>query len=435
MLDRIVDLLEKTNNIKKSSYFWNAVSAFVLASQTPIILMIITKTNGIYDAGVFSIAVAVANLLMYIGQFGLRRYQSSDILEKFSFDEYHGVRIITCGGMILVSIFYCIQGLLMKDYSINKLLIIMMWCMIKAVQAYSDVFHGRMQQMGRLDVATKSSTIRYVFEMTSYIALLLQTHNLLISTVGCFVVSFIVMLLTSLNASRRFCKTIGPTFKIKRMKKILVEGTPLFFSMFLNMYVGNVSKYAIDSYLTDDIQALFNMIFMPAYVTQLVAHFIFNPILTTYAELWVVGTTEKLNKLIGLIKKQIVIVFGLSALALLLSVTIAIPILSWWFGTDLSEYKVELCVIMLGGGMLAYATYFSTVAAVLRIQKSIFVCYGIVSLIAMTISGKFVVAYGILGASILYTTLMTVLAVSLGGVMFRKLLDEKKQLEIGEIRI
>lgn len=426
MLDRIVDILEKTNNIKRSSYMWNAIAAFVLALQSPIILMVVTNTNGIYDAGIYSIAVAVANLLMYVGQYGLRRYQSSDVLEKFSFDEYHGMRFITCGGMIIVSLLYCIYGSVFKDYRMDKFLVVFMWCMLKAIHAYSDVLHGRMQQVGRLDVATKASTTRYVFEMISYILMLVATHNLLVSTAVCLVVSMIVMMLTSFNAARRYCPSLKPVIKWDRIKLMLIEGTPLFFSMFLNMYVGNAPKYAIDSYLTDDVQAVFNMIFMPAYVIQLVAHFIFNPILTTYAELWLAGTKEKLAKLTGHIRNQCLLVLGLTVLALALAATIALPILSLWFGTDLNGYKLEICVIMLGGGMLAYATYFSTVAAVFRIQNSLFVCYGIVSVLALGLSSKLVIGYGMLGASILYAVLMTLLAISLAAVVFKRLNKEKR---------
>ena len=68
MLDGIVRLLEKTNNVKRSSYFWNAVSAMVLAMQSPVILMVMNRTNGVVDAGIFSSAIAVGSLMMYVGQ-------------------------------------------------------------------------------------------------------------------------------------------------------------------------------------------------------------------------------------------------------------------------------------------------------------------------------------------------------------------------------
>ena len=171
------------------------------------------------------------------------------------------------------------------------------------------------------------------------------------------------------------------------------------------------------------------MIFMPAFVIQLVAHFIFNPILTTYAELWISGEKAKIKKLAGLIRKQCVIVLGLTVLAVAVAATIALPILSWWFGTDLSGYRAEICIIMLGGGMLAYATYFSTVAAVFRIQKSLLACYLAISAMALAMSSRLVSSYGIMGASVMYAVLMTLLAALLAAIVYRTL--RKEEVSVG----
>ena len=108
MLNGICSLLEKTNNVKRSSYTWNALNAIISALQNPVILLVMTRTNGIYDAGIFSIAFAIATLMLYMGLYGLRRFQSSDLDEKYSFSEYHCMRILTCSLMIFVSLIYCI---------------------------------------------------------------------------------------------------------------------------------------------------------------------------------------------------------------------------------------------------------------------------------------------------------------------------------------
>ena len=55
MLDRIVDILEKTDNVKRSSYTWNAIASFVLALQSPILLMVVTRTTGVYDLSLIHI--------------------------------------------------------------------------------------------------------------------------------------------------------------------------------------------------------------------------------------------------------------------------------------------------------------------------------------------------------------------------------------------
>ena len=152
---------------------------------------------------------------------------------------------------------------------------------------------------------------------------------------------------------------------------------------------------------------------MPAFVVQIVAQFIFNPVITSYAHLWTHNTEKSHLELAKRIKKMCVVVLGLTLLGLAVAFTIGIPVLSALFGVDLSNYRNELCIIMLGGGFLAYATYFSTVIAIIRAQKSLILCYGVVSAASLLLSGLFVKPFGIYGASWMYVMLMAILALSL----------------------
>lgn len=428
MLQSIVKILEKTNNISRSTYFWNAVSAIMLAMQSPVILAVANRTNGAEDAGIYSIAIAVANLMLFLGQYGLRRYQSSDIRQDFTFGEYHALRLVTCGAMVVICLLYCIYGALYRDYSREKFLIIYIVCLIKTVQAYADLLHGHLQQRGRLDVATKASTFRYVIELLIYIIVLVVAHNLLLAVTVCLIVTTIVMFLTSYNATSHYTDSMKPSISREKFRLLMIEGFPLFVSMFLNMYIGNAPKYAIDAYLTDDIQAIYNMIFMPTYVVQMVTQFIFNPVLTVYAELWLSHSIDKYNRFMKMIRKMLLIVFGLAVLAVAVAATIGIPVLSIVFGEDLSLYRKELCVIMVAGGMLAYSIYFSTLIAVIRAQRPLIICYGLVALAAKLMSGMFVKNYGVMGAAMLNAALMTVLTISLLIVTVHAFSKEKKLL-------
>jgi O-antigen/teichoic acid export membrane protein len=109
------------------------------------------------------------------------------------------------------------------------------------------------------------------------------------------------------------------------MKRLMIEGFPLFLSLFLNMYISNAPKYAIDAYLNEEVQALYGLVFMPAYVISLVAHFIFNPILKSYAEVWNEGRIKRFR---FLVLRQCGVITGLTVLALIVAATIAVPILS-----------------------------------------------------------------------------------------------------------
>ncbi len=423
----IVELLEKTNNIKRSAYVWNAINAMFSAFQCPVVLMFITRISGMHDAGVFSIAFAVSNLLLYIGLYGLRRFQASDIDEEFKFADYNGMRFITCGAMIMASFAYCLYGSYFNNYSMTKAAIVFLVCILKLVQAYTDVIHGNMQQKGRLDVAAKCSAVRYVLEVIAIIVTLFITGDLLMSCAVSAVVSITVMMLTSVAAGRKYCDTFMPRFGRSEIKTLMIDGFPLFASLFLNMYISNAPKYAIDTYLTEEIQAVYNLIFMPAFMVMLLSNFIFNPIIKSYAELWLSDDPEQHRELKRRIRSQLLVVLGLTILGLAVAATIGLPMLSLIFGTDLSEYKKELCIVMIGGGALAYAQYFSTVITIIREQKSMIICYGIAAAAAYGLSGILVKTYGIVGAAIMYAVIMVVLAALLAVITMSKLHKGLKQ--------
>jgi O-antigen/teichoic acid export membrane protein len=230
-----------------------------------------------------------------------------------------------------------------------------------------------------------------------------------------------VFLFTSLNLAVDFCE-LKPSLTLERFKRLFMEGLPLFLSLFLNMYLSNAPKYAIDAYLTEEIQAAYNLIFMPAYVVQLVALFIFNPILTTYAELWVKGELKTLYKLI---RRQLIVIIGLTLLGLAVAATIGIPVLSIVFNADLWDYKRELCIVMVGGGMLAFSVFFTTVITIIRQHNTLIISYGIAAAAAYFFSGPFVKNYGIFGATLLYAVIMTILTLLLGIILFVNLRKNK----------
>ena len=53
----------------------------------------------------------------------------------------------------------------------------------------------------------------------------------------------------------------------------------IFCNTLLIMYILNVPKYIIEDYLTDDIQAIFAIILMPASIIPLFSQFVMAPII------------------------------------------------------------------------------------------------------------------------------------------------------------
>ena len=90
------------------------------------------------------------------------------------------------------------------------------------------------------------------------------------------------------------------------------------------------------------------------------------------------------------------------------------------YSTDLTLYKAEMLILLLGGGMLAFVGFFMVLLTIMRKQKLLPFGYLVSAVLAMLCSGYAVQTYGSKGAAVLYTILMSILALIFGFlVMFQ----------------
>ena len=79
-------------DVQKSAFIWNTCASMLNAFQTVFILILISRIDPILDAGIFTIAFAIANLIMTVSRYGIRQFQASDAHEKYSFQTYRNWR-------------------------------------------------------------------------------------------------------------------------------------------------------------------------------------------------------------------------------------------------------------------------------------------------------------------------------------------------------
>ena len=403
-----------SNNIVRDSYLWNVLSASIYAMQSAIVLIVITHTVGLEDAGIFSIAYAIASLMYYIGEYGVRKYQVSDINEEMSFTDYHSHRIVACAIAVIVSLMYAANGFLRLGYTPVKAYIVIAICLCKVIEAYSEVYFGRFQQVGRLDVSAKTNFYRITFGVIACIIALIITKDLAVSMTVWLIASVIALLTSNILVYRDFCE-IKLIFDRRQIFRIFKDCFPLFAGYFLMLYVSNAPKYAIDACMSDSDQAMYNFIFMPVFAIGMFANFIFNPILVKLAHRW---DENRIGVFTKIVVRQIFVIAGITLLAIAVALTIGPPILGLLFNADLSGYKTDLAILMVGGGMLALVNFYAVVVTVMRYQKHLIAGYVALAVLAGVMSDRVVETYGIRGATVLYTVLMAGLSLIFFAITF-----------------
>ena len=431
------------NKNEAGNYIWNAIGGMLNAGQSVLVLIIVTRVCGLEAAGLYSIAFATGNLFMYLGNYGVRNYQVSDVDEKFPFRSYILHRLLTVALMLLAAAVYCTYSLLRGAYSPAKTMTVAAMCLLKAIDCLEEVLEGRLHQRGRLDLAGKMMTVRLLISIGGMLAVLVETRNLLTATNAAIILAAAAVILMA-AACRRTLLPLQPAPELVadvgnagaapgaaaknrgaatspaatsaavsaarrgalRDAAVLMRVCfPVCAANFLSFYLINAPKYAIDAAMSETAQAQYNFIAMPVFVIQLLGMFVYQPVLVRMTLSW-----NRADKK-GFLRDFLRITAGLLIIAALClggAYVLGIPVLSALYATDLSALKPELLLILTGGVFLAMNGFYSAVLTLMREQNRIPVMYLAGAVLSLILTPRFVGISGIMGAVISFVLIMAI---------------------------
>mgnify|MGYP004696352901 FL=1 len=400
----------KNKGQKKVNFIWNSIAGLINAGESVLILMVCTRTAGLETAGILTIAFAIANLVMAIGKFGMRTYQVTDAVRKFDETDYFSSRVLTVTAMILISGILESANYVRGTHTFYKAMAIFLLCVIYAVESVEDVFAGMLQKINRLDIGSKIFIIRWIGILSLFLVGLCQNVDLLKIEVGAIIFSIVI---DAILIKKTFAKVHMEKvrFETKKVHALILTCMPLFLVAFLSLYLTNAPKYAIDAYMSSEVQAKYGFISMPVFVISLLNSFLYQPLLVEMSLLW---DKKDVNGLRKIIRKQIKWIGVLTVCIMIGAYVVGIPALEWLYHAELNDYRVPFLILMIGGGLLAIVGYESVVLTIMRYQKQVLIGYAVVTGIGALLFGKCVLIYGILGSVVFYDGLMLMLVYIFG---------------------
>lgn len=413
--------MEKNKEFK-SNFLWNIIGTTASAFNSLFFMIAITRINGLEDAGIFTIAFSTACILYMIGIYAGRIYQVTENNDKISDTDYIVNRLISSGAVIIIVILFVI----FKGYNLYKSTIFVALSTYKALEAISEVFYGILQKNDLLNIVGKSSFIKAITSLIAFVIVDLITKNVLLSSISISIIYILVIFLYDIKKTKNVidCKK----FNCKRAISIFKSGFFTFAISFLGLYMTNAPKYAIDKFLTEDIQAIFGIIIMPATVMGLVAQFLIHPYLNQIFELYKNGNLIKLKKLLYRIIASILIIGIICSIA---GYTLGTQVLGIIYGLNLGIYKIQLFIILIGATFYTLAGIISPVLITMRCTKIQFVVYVIMALIELILCNVLVMKIGFNGAIWAYFITMFLYCITFFIVAMKVINSKKLLLEGG----
>lgn len=349
-------------------FVWNSIGSGTWGMVFPIVTMVSTQLVGAEEAGMISMAFVIALLLMFVGNFGVRTFQISDLDSKHSFKDYQANRWITCILMLLAGWAYChIRGYTGEMFNISMAVII-----YRFVDALADVYEGRLQQVDKLYLAGVSQTLRSVLAIVLFSAILAISRN---ATAACFgmaiaaALTFVVVTwpLTLMEAPP------SKPFSGKSLIDLFKVCAPLFLAIFFFNLIEQMPKFFMESMLPYDYQLYYNAIYFPAQLILICAQLVYKPMLLRMAGVWQDSKSRRKFNLILL--GIFAIIVGITAVSCLIMAWFGINLLSFLYGVDFHQFRGLIFLMLITGGLTAIIDFLYQVITIMRRQKDVTVLY------------------------------------------------------------
>ena len=368
----------------------------------PLLTIVVTQLVGAEQAGMFSMAFITGLVLMFLGNYGVRTFQVSDLDERYSFSDYQVNRVVTCIIMLLIGALYCFA----RGYDGQMFTICMGVYFYKMVDALADVYEGRLQQADKMYLAGLSQAIRSVAVVIVFSLLLLVTRNLAIASVAMAVVSLLSFFVLT------FPLALFETPKSRRWSpmaviELLKQCFPLFVALFLFNLIENMPKFVMEGMLPYDNQLYFNALYFPAQGILLTISMLYKPLLIRLAEVWADPARRKRFDLAILAIVAITVVLTGGVMAVM--GWIGIPIMSFLYGIDFEPFRGLAFVMIAAGGVTAVIDFLYQAITVLRRQKDVTKLYLLTFGFSIFVPLLLIGFTGLAGAVLSYLIVMCIL--------------------------
>ena len=321
--------------------------------------------------------------------------------------------------MVMVAIGF----VLISGYDTTKLVITLLLVLFRVIDNLSETYQGEFQVQGRLDLGGKSVVIRNGLAIVMFLVADILTKSMMVSCVVLFLTNLLLFLLFDKRCIKKFNQD-KIIFTKDIVFSMLKECFPVFVSTILSLYLTNAVKYAIDGVSTYEMQTYYNIIYLPTFTINLASIFIIKPMLKVLGDIW---NGKKYQEMLKVITKISGLILVVTLLIEIVCFAIGTQMLSLIYGVELNPYRMDLCLLVLSGGLYALTVLFLYILTTMREQKKATIGYLVTSIFALVIPNLFVQKYGMTGASLsnlLITFLLLVFLVIPFVIKYRKAIKE-----------
>lgn len=386
-------------------YIWNTIGVFLQNALSPILLLIVTRINGINSAGIFSFAFAIALILWAIGMWGGRTYQVSDLKREFSAHSYVTVRIMLGVFMVFCAIIFS----LVNGYNMMEMSVIITLTLFKAIESISDAVYGILQVAGRLYISGISLTIKMVAGTVAFVAIDLILNDVFWASVGLVAINLIIFFSYDCLAARKVDYHLGALVKsfrsyTKEASTVIKQCLPIASVVFLSMFSLNIPRYFLEKYHIGEL-GYFGILAMPITVLALLITFLLQPKIIHITHFFVMKKFSDFHKVVRNIS---LVIAGIGIVGIVVAYFVGVPILDMIFGVSFASRKAALMIVIIGAIANGFVSLYMNIFTIIRHFRMLFYTLIVTNVVLIVLCVPIISIYSLVGAMTLFTVVNVV---------------------------
>jgi len=168
-----------------------------------VISVLIVRITGYADAGIFSLAMSISNIFLYIANYNIRNFQISDAKQEYTQNQYLLSRFLS----VAISFVACfVYMAVVGGYTEIEKVAILMYLFYSNSTMISDVMMGTVQINGHIEKGGYSNILRGIVCLLTYLGVYILTKSLVSALLVMSIGSVLVVIFYDIPQYRKYYK-------------------------------------------------------------------------------------------------------------------------------------------------------------------------------------------------------------------------------------